>query len=264
MKTILMMAALTLASAQALASQARVDALSNSPQIADTTKIFAKPDTVTKMGEWTTFEFGTPGTAATASTASGGFVRSSGDAAWGAYLGRKSPATIRDIDLNFDGDTTDANETSPLGVENPFNVFYGSKAGDMNWGVGLYYSNSDKKTTSLKQSVMGVTAGFSGAAWDAHVAMGLGNKSENNATAGSEVALSGKTTAEIGGGYWMDSMYLFGTYNMSGAKHETGTTADWDVDMTNIKLGVVNTHKKDGTDFFYGAAINTADRKSVV
>lgn len=245
MKKALLIAALTMASAPAFASKARVNSLGNSPHLSDVQDIFKKPDAVVKHGEWATAEFGGSNTTTTAGQ--GGFARMSGDAAWGAYLGYQNTSVANSRGLNADF----------LGAENPLNVLYGSKAGDMNWGLNFYHSSSDKKTTKQKQSAMSLGFGASAGAWDARVLLGLGNTASRD-NAGTERKLNGKTSMEIGGGYWMDTMYLFGSYNMGGAKHENGGAAVNDTSATTMQFGVVNSHKQEGTDFFYGAALSMA------
>lgn len=271
MKKVLLIAALTMASAPALASKARLNALGNSQHLRDIQDTFVRPDGVMKYGEWATAEFGTVGT--TTTDANGGFVRAAGDSAWGLYLGHQSASVAASR-------TAPASWTPPgkdfLGAENPINVLYGSKAGDMDWGLNFHYSTSDKKSVPAaggdqqKQNAMSLAVGASAGAWDARVILGLGNSATNTTlgaapgyAATSEQKLTGKTSMELGGGYWMDSMYLFGKYAMGGHKIETtptggATTTNDDVSRTTIELGVVNTHKQDATEFFYGASLSMA------
>lgn len=255
MKKVLLIAALTMASAPALASKARLNALGNSQHLRDIQDTFVRPDGVMKYGEWATAEFGAVGT--TTGSANGGFVRSAGDSAWGLYLGQQSASVA--------ASRNNAAPANFLGAENPINVLYGSKAGDMDWGLNFYYSTADKKSgtpNTQKQNAMSLAVGASAGAWDARAILGLGNSATND-NAGTETKLTGKTSMELGGGYWMDSMYLFGKYSMGGHKIETGTAVGTDLSRTTIELGVVNTHKQDATEFFYGAALSmvTADDK---
>lgn len=242
MKKTLLIAALTLMSGSAFASKARVAALSNSAHIVDVQNVFAKPEQIVQVGELATFEWGATNTASTG--AEGGFLRKNGDATWGVYLGHVASSLAS-------GRAT----AGFLGAENPFNVMYGSKAGDMDWGVNFMYTKSDKKSTQQKQDAMSIGAGFGTSVWDAHVILGLANNASNT-TGGTETKGTGKSTVSLGGGYWMDTMYLFADYSMGGAKVETGSTTTADTSTTDLMVGIENTHKKDGTDFFYGAAID--------
>lgn len=255
MKKTLLIAALTLASTGAFASKARLGALSSSPHLSDIQDIFTKPDRAASMGEWATAEFGT---ANTSGKAEGGFVRMAGDAAWGAYLGHLAPAI-------YQGGTAAAGnyrafDAALLNAENPFNLVYGAKAGDLNWGLNFNYSKSDMKSTKKKQDAMGLVLGASSGAWDAHLGIGLANNASKE-VATVESKLTGKTTIDLGAGYWMDTMYMFLNYAMGGAKYNNGTTDTMDRGDSTIKLGVVNDHKKDGMDFFYGAALQMTTLK---
>ncbi|HPI40124.1 MAG TPA: hypothetical protein PLJ21_04925 [Pseudobdellovibrionaceae bacterium] len=230
MKKSLLLAALTLMSASAFASSARVSALQSAAHLSDATKVLTNPDEATKYGEWALFEFG-----ATAA-ANGGFVRGSADSAWGFYLG------------NNDTDLT--RSAGFLALENPFNVFYGAKAGDMTWGLGLLYSNSDKKTTSKKQTAQVLTASMTMGDWDASLKFGLANTADG---AGATTdTYKGKSLMDIKAGYKMDNLYFYGQIKSSEKEVNTGAAVVTKGSVT--KLGVVNSMKKDGADFFYGAA----------
>lgn len=248
MKKTMLIAALTLVSGPAFASKARLTALGNSAHLSDTYLIFSKPDTATKMGEWANLEFGPDATPGNNPNAEGGFVRMAGENAWGAYLGYTPAASA----FRAAGSAAAAGH---LKAENGLNLFYASKANDMGWGLNFFNSMSENKVAKKKQAMMGLNLSASADMWDAQLGIGLSNTAENTATAGSEHKFTGKTTLGLSGGYWMDSMYLFGKYTMGGFKHETGPNTNEDDSRNTIELGVVNSHKKDGTDFFYGAKL---------
>lgn len=272
MKKTLVMAALTLLSASAFASKARVNALQSADHISDIQYTFDRPYEAAMHGEFATFEFGTTG-----STAEGGFVRQMGDSYLGLYLGHQ-PSAINTILGNITTNVT-SSKTELFGAINPFNVWYASKAGDLTWGVNFAYMSSDKKaayTTTgggvvngRKSSVMGVSGGVTNGAWDASAIVGLAGKAEVSAVsgtttfgttpvtlnAGEKAEITAKPTVTLRGGYMMDTMYYYGSYGMSGAKFALAGTDAAEYDLTNIKLGVINTHKKDGTDFFYGVSL---------
>src|SRR5687767_14620277 len=140
MKKALLIAAVTVLSTTAYASKARRTALADSPHLNDVQDIHTKPDRAATYGEWATVEFGATGTGTSEDVAAeGGFVRQSGQTAWGAYVGQASESVedLRDLADSLDGGGVDAF----LSQENPLRVFYAQKA-DMNWGVGLLYSKS--------------------------------------------------------------------------------------------------------------------------
>lgn len=247
MKKLLLIAAVSLAATSAFASKARLSALQNAAHLSDTQDVLTKPDAAASMGEFVTFEFGPTVDATT--NAEGGFVRKHGDAAWGAYFGHTSDS------VTLYRSTAKAAPYS-LGIgtaaqDNPINLFYATKTSEMSWGAGLFYTNSDLKAVNEKQNAMGLVGSMTMGALDANLSIGLGNTASKT-TAGTEVKLTGKTTAKLAVRYAMDSMYYYGDYSMSGAKVETGSTTNADWERSALTLGVVNSHKKDAVDFFYG------------
>lgn len=254
MKKALLIAAMVAMSTSAYASKARVQALGASPHLNDIQDIMTKPDRVATYGEWATVEFGqstisgsftdSP-TIASVTAAEGGFVRQSGQSAWGAYLGQGSAsvAALRTIGSAVAGVTF-------LPQENPIRLFYAQK-GDMNWGVGFLYSDSKSVAAAAeeKQNLMALSGGWSGRDWDAQFQFGLAN----NATETTGEKLSGKLTYQLNYGKKVENNYYYVAYGAGGAKTaNAGGTDVSDVDQTTYRVGFVTSHKKDGTDFFYG------------
>lgn len=245
MKKLLVLAAVTLASTSAFASKARLSSLGSSAHLVDTQTVFVNPADLNLMGTWATFETGTTSTSTTmtAPTAEAGFSRAMGDARWGFYMGHTGKAsTLRNT----------ANAAFLI-EENPINLFYSAKAGDIGWGLGLNYSNSDLKGTTGKQSTMGLTGGMRMGAIDASLGLGLTDTAQFGA-AGSETKWTGKNAMDLRGGYAMDAWYFYGQYAMDGGKSETGTTVNNDMENNVVKVGAVNTTKVDGGEFFWGVA----------
>ncbi len=262
MKKLFVIAAVTIASASAFASKAREAALQSAAHLSDITDVVGyvsgsiKPDRALSYGDSLVVEFGT---ASASPNAEGGFIRKHGeDAAWGAFMGHKSTT----MSYFRSQAATPANY---LNQQNPLNLFYASKAGDMQWGAGLSYVNSEDKVNKQKEAVTGLNASITSAmGWDAQFAMGLGATAENNATVGSEKKLEGKSNMSIAGGYKMDTMYINGMYKMGSAKEtQTGVTAAlMDIERTDLSVGVINSNKKDGADFFYGVSYNSTTIKN--
>jgi hypothetical protein len=267
MKKLFVIAALTLASGGAFASRARMTALGNAEHLVDTQTIFKNPADIALWGDWATFEFGTgslsyspaaadtaTGGAAPAVYPEGGVVRSAGDSRWGFYLGHHSP-TIALSRTAFNGAGLTIQE------ENPIELFYAQKA-DLNWGASLFYSNSDKKVApATKQSTMGVRLGARTNLWDAYANIGIANSAKNDVS-GAEI--KGNPSAKVGGGYYFDTLYVYGNYAMSGFKATTGATDNSDWEGSQIAVGVVDTMKKDGTDFFYGVSYHMDTYKNKI
>lgn len=272
MKKTLVIAALALAATPAFASKARLNALANSAHLEDIQKVFTNPADVTKHGDWLTFEFGnSSGQLATQADprAEGGFSRGMGDARYGFYLGHRPAWVTEARTSNANGGVTLTNAATILGAENPVDLFYGSKAGALNWGVGLHYSNSDKKATRQKQSTTGLTAGVSADAWDAALTLGLVNNyklDDDPATGPNEaVDFKGKTAIQLYGEYQLnDTLSLNALARMNGAKEDSAGAEVTDRTMSTYSVGVVNSHKADGADFFYGANYEMTNDKNAV
>lgn len=269
MKRALLIAVVSLAATSALASKARKEALSNAAHLSDIQDVITKPDKASAYGEWATMEFGS--TAGTTTRAEGGFVRMSGQAAWGAYLGAASGTTTSGVMAYRAFTPVSGTGASFLPQENPIRLFYAAKPSDMSWGVGLYHSASKSKvaettTTGTKdQSTMGLTASASADVWDAQLALGLGNTASYKDT-NDDAKMTGKTSFGLSGGYKMDTMYIYASYSAGGAKVTntvTGASETTQMDRadTAMSLGIVNSHKKDGTDFFYGISYNMTTLK---
>ena len=250
-KMILLAAVISMAAPSAFASKARLAALSNAAHLVDTQTIFTNPGDIGLLGDFATFEFGSAssydykaGTPMQADTsgAEGGFLRSNGDAKWGFYLGHKSDTIQRTRAL-----AASVAAVSTLTEQNPLELFYGMK-GDLNWGASLFYSNSDKKSTSQKQNSAGVRFGARTTVWDAYVNVGIGADAKDDS--GNEV--KNDLGAKIGGGYYFDTLYVYGNYGMQNATITKTNTEVGKLEGTELNVGVLDTKKQDGADFFYG------------
>ncbi len=296
MKKLLLIAALASLSAPAFASKARVTALGNADHLVDTQTVFDNPAHLTLMSDYVTFEAGTsyssstlvPGTTTWAEyenglsdspSAEGGFVRSMGDAKYGAYLGRRSPFT-------------DASRRAFgfLRQENPIELQYAMK-GAINWGAALNYSSADKKTTQQKESAYGVRFGATTDMWEAFAVVGLGSTADgttggrivNSVDANSNgvvdladttaiaadtgATYKGTTGFKVGGAYKMENIRVYGKYYMDGFKFESTTNGafnDSKVEQNQLDIGVLDHNKIDGGQWFYGAAVQMFNAKTSI
>ncbi|MFZ4403815.1 MAG: hypothetical protein ACOYOK_06905 [Pseudobdellovibrionaceae bacterium] len=267
MKKILVIAAVSLAATSAFASKARLTALGSAAHLDDAQNIFLNPAQISVLGEWATFEFGSNAYDYTAGTANpsnvsgneGGFVRTSGDAYYGAYLGHKDAGQLllRAVSNAFTAQDV-------LNEENPIELIYGTKVGDLTYAGSLVYSNSDKKNTKQKQSTTGVRLGAKASTWDAYVNIGLVGTGKNDTTASSETDFKSTLSYALGGSYTLDSLYIFGTTSAAKSKTTVGTTDSSDLEYTDYSFGVVNSHKKDGHEFFYGVSYLSKTLKNKV
>ncbi len=243
-KMIITAAAVAMFAAPAMASKARLSALSSAVHLLDTTDITFEPHSATR-GAWAALEFG-DAAGTTNPNAEGGFTKISDNTAWGFYLGSNSQFS-----------TGRALSASLPKEQNPFDIVYAVK-GDLSWGVGLHMSSTDNKTgvtagtTNLKGS--NNTLNFSAAQgqWDAHANLGLVDTASST-TAAVETKFTGTSGLNLGGGYWMDSMYLFANMFSGGGKLEAGGTETNKATQSVNKIGAVNTSKVEGGEFFYGA-----------
>ncbi|MEZ0391926.1 MAG: hypothetical protein ACAH59_06910 [Pseudobdellovibrionaceae bacterium] len=296
MKKLLLIAALAALSSPAFASKARVTALGNADHLVDTQTVFDNPAHLTLMGDYVTFEAGpttatastvTPGTTkysdlmvANNPNAEGGFVRSSGDAKYMAYLGRRSPFT-----------QTFRTMFGFLQQENTIELQYAMK-GAINWGVGLNYSSSDKKsgdnatTVAQKQQAAGVRLGASADMWEGYAIIGLMSTAEGATAAnvltgdadgddivdGGEIApivldatakYKGTTGFKLGGAYKMENVRIFGKYYQDGFKYEGANTTYDGAELTQSQadVGAVEYNKLEGGQWFYGASFQLYNSK---
>lgn len=272
MKSTLLLAALTMAAAPAFASKARLDALQDAAHLSDVQHMFERPYEVTNHGELATFEFGAAG-----AKAEGGFIRQvGGEGSYlGFYLGRKPSALTTIVDAVAASGAAGAAAATAFNstLDNGFNVVYGSKAGDITWGANLYYLSSNKKTaltvgaplgdaTDRKANVAGVSFGAEAGQWEANAVVGLMGESKfASSTLGDDVSLKSNMNLLLRGAYKMDTMYYYAQYGMTGAKLDVAGN-DSKIEGNDIRIGLVNTHKKDGVDFFYGVAYKMTTQKS--
>lgn len=258
-KALCYFAAMTMVASSAMASKARVSSLSHSWAILETDPqtVFINPAVMHYVGDFATFEFGkTSTTAVTAVTgnpnAEGGFINTIGDAKFGVYLGRMDTmnavkAMAAGYSVNF------------LQSENPIDVFYGSRAGDLNWGVAFNYTNSDRKSTDQKQSGMGLTMGVKTDDWAGYANVGLGGTASV-----ADYKLEGKVGLRLGGNYNMDNMKYYVDYQQVGSEISQNGNKLMNVGRTITEVGFTNAWKSDGNIAFYGLAFNMLNQSEDV
>ncbi len=283
MKKILLIAAVTIASVSAHASKARLNALQNAAHLADIQDtVQSKPDQAVNY-EAATVEFGG---AAGAPEAEGGFIRKMGDNAFGLYLGRSSTTYLAATSAAADAFGTTDDETAALNdafaQDNSLQLTYAGKAGSVTWGAGLFWvsnnfknaetfaSNAETFDAEKKQDVMGLLVSAGNGTWDAQLRQGLSGKTELNNVAGStlaglangsDVELNSTNSTRISGGWLMDTMYFYGSVNMTAGEAKVNNVKQAESEASTISVGVINSHKKDGVDFFYGAQIQSITDK---
>ena len=249
MKKILVIA-LALASVNAFGSRARMTALGNAEHLIDTQTTYINPSDMFYVGgDFVNIESGITGSAAVPATnvknenAEGLVVRSMGDAKLGLSLGHRSdnassyPLFGLRKGITFTG-LTNANQ------QNPLELTYGMKAGDMAYAATLVYSNYNNKTANEKETSGGLRLGMRMGAIDAAVGLGLINTAET-----ATIKYKGTLGVTAEAGYTMDSMYMFGKVLAAGFKRELSGTETAKEDTTDIQLGVLSTVKKMAANF---------------
>lgn len=263
-KGLYFLTAITLVASSAMASKARQKALSNTTAITDIQSIFLNPADVHYVGDFATFEMGdqdmNSAYLATDPDAEGGFLKTMGDSKFGFYLGKTS-ANVTALRAG----AIAATAGTFLSHENPFEVFYGAKAGDLNWALSFSYSNSNKKNTTVAtddqtQAAMGTRLGVKTDVWGAYANIGLSNTAKEG-----DAKFTGKSGLTLGGHYFVDTMKFVAKYDMAGAKADNAAgTNVYDQEMTTTTLGFTNAWKNEGNMAFYGLAYVMANTKNKV
>ncbi len=238
--------AIALTSVNAFATRAATQSLGNSPHLLNTQSVYTQPYKIMDLaGDYVTLESGGLNTDVANENAEGMIVRSMGDAKMGLALGHQS----MDRGALITG-------TGDLNQQNPIEFTYGAKAGDINWaGTFIYSSFNNKAPTAVtdleKESSMGVRFGASTGAWAGAVALDLTNTAE----LGNGDKFTGTPGINLNGTHSMETMLFFGNIASGGSKVEVGAT-ETKLATQNVRLGVVNSHKKDGNEVFYSVAYN--------
>lgn len=245
MKNILI-AALMVMSSSAFATKARYMSLGKAAHLTDMQTVRNIPSDMMLLPESMEFNFGTASTVG--SDADGGMIKAMGDARLGFFLG-----------------TTDAiRQTTYLGIENPFSVAYGAKAGDMAWAVLFTYADSAKKvnpalaTDDKKQSYMNLTGSVAMGDTTVALDLGLGDTATGNGT--NETYKYKNAPMGLAVYHKANEWTVYGTYE-SGTKTVTEAT-ETKTTSSDIKIGGVHTMKSEGADFFYGLAYNIKNEKA--
>jgi hypothetical protein len=249
----LLVIAVALASVNAFATRARVTALGNSPHLSDTQTVYTNPaDMFVLGGDYVTLETGLTAATSTSNGAEGMVVRSMGDAKLGLSLGHDSSNAV---DLRTLGGVPAAVGSQ----QNPVEVSYGVKKGDLAWAGTLIYSNyKDKTAADQKEDTLGLRGGLRMGALDASLRLGIAN----NASTAAFGKFKGTLGIGASVGYEMDNMYFAGDVTMAGYKTENPAgTETHKVDRTAISATATSFHKKDGSEFFYGAGLTSSTNK---
>ncbi|AZZ35689.1 hypothetical protein CIK05_02360 [Bdellovibrio sp. qaytius] len=259
---LLLSLAIVLSATSAFATRARVQALGNAAHLVDSSTVYMKPADIFAVSDSVTIESGlTATTPATGTTSASGtealVIRSMGDAKWALSLGHDDETVL----AQRAGANSIAGFTGGVSQQNPFELTYGMKAGDLAWAATLAYSNFNNKVAESKESTTNVKFGAATSSWDASVDLGVMSKTESG-TGTTKDEFKGKSNVAVRGGYWVSSdMYTYGEVVNGGFEVTNGPAAAVEVKNQAIKIGAINTMKNDGNEFFWGAAIESTQVK---
>lgn len=278
MKKLMLVTVVTFASVSALASKARLNSLQNAQHVQDIQEVWQREPDQAVNYEAATVEFG--GNQGTDPEAEGGFIRKMGDSAWSLYLGRSSTTYLTSTNLVANTLGTNADEiavlNSAFNQTNPLQLTYAGKSGDIAWGAGLFYvsnkftgtetysSGAETMDANVEQNVGGVLVGANNGVWDAQARIGFVGKTElkdvsaagmAGIAAATDIELESTSSYKVSGGYRMDTMYYYGSYEATAGELKINGTKQSDATASEIVVGAINSMKKEGTDFFYGASV---------
>jgi len=260
--------ALVLASANAFATRARVSALGNASHLLDAATVYGNPAHILKLSDSLTIESGatniTPATVTAAAPttvnngAEGLLIRSIGESKFALSLGHDDKTIYRLREAAVGG------TAGIRGQQNPVELMYGQKMGDMGLAAGLYYSNFQNKTTEEKEGTMGLRFGLGLGIIAAELQVGLMDKWQKDTPAPAleykgKTLLRAKVSADV-----MPDLNVYGEVLSAGFKTTSAGGDTEDVDAMEIKIGAISAMKKEGTEFFYGIALASETAKEKV
>ncbi len=261
--------ALVLSSATAFATRSRISALGNSPHLVDVATVYANPSDMMVVGDTLTIESGKTystaagpdaiGTTTLGGGAEGLLIRSMGDSKFALSLGH---ADANIFAMRSDAKTRNAT-VATVRQQNPIELSYGMKAGDMAFAGTLIYSNFESKKVGAeqKENSMGLKAGMTAGALKVSAAITLADKWENG-TGATLNDYKGKTSISATAGYdVMSDLYVYGGLSTGGYKATVATADALDYEKMSMKVGAVSKIKKDATEFFYGAGLTYSSEK---
>ena len=239
----LLVVAIMLSTATSFAARSRMNALGNPRHIQnDSATLHLNPAYLHNVADSVTLESGTTsGTGTTGAEAT--LVRTMGDAKFALNLGHD--------DANVAALRTDA--TAPVLQQNPIELTYGMKMGDMNVGAAIGYSKYNDKKQDQKEDTTLLKVGTQTASFDVAVSVSLVDK----VTSGTD-EYKGGSNINVVGGYWIDAdLYAYGSIGMNGYKTSTGGSDVADYKSNEYEVGIIHTVKNDGSEFFYGVGLNS-------
>lgn len=250
--------AIVLSTATAFATRARNTALGNSLHIAD----FYSPENLSANANTFTMETGSTAadvqnlttTSDASKTAEGTLIKSTDMGVFGITLGHQE-GLIYSQRSNSGVATVDAQQ-------NPIQLGYGMKMSDMNVGFGLVYSKYDDKTAKQSETSTAVKAGVSNSLFYVNGMITVADSFKDD-TANTEY--KGEPSIALKAGYNINAdTSVHATVTKSGYKSSSAGTTTKEIDNLGVQAMIIDTVKKEGSSFFYGAGLAMANAKEKV
>ncbi len=276
-KTLLTLAAVTMATSSVYASKARMTALgqnaeAGSSYLMDNRDIYGNPGKMAALGDYGAFEWGST-TVGSTPNAEGSMVKSVGGGKLGLTLGKATTASTYVTIANAALHPT-ATQTGFMAPQDVFEIGY-AMDGSLKWGASIIYGNSDKKSTKTKASTAGLRLGAMNDMFDVGATIGLGSTAEGGTKVTSTTdstlindptqddnKLTGTTGVSINAAYNLgDGMTVFADMDQGGFKVENAGTKLLEVKQTDFELGFANVMPIESTSrFFYSVAYMMSNR----
>lgn len=255
-KIITVGSAIMLLSTSAFASKSRLQALGEDKDgsyfISDFRNIYINPAELNSMGNKVVLEWGGNGTTLGGATLDGDDkTKAQGGVVYGLSNGMKLGVVL--------GDETDVAALTRMlasngganangfmqTADNVVDVFLAGQS-SVNWGVNFLYSASKDETTGNNkhdQNAYAVRLGASKDAWNAHMLLALGAKS-NDSNDTNAPTYKGKFGMRVGGGYDISAeTKAFGMYESYSWKQDNATTSEREGSFNKGIIGVGHTQK---------------------
>lgn len=249
---------LVLASTQAFATKARYKSLMSSTHLVDTQSQFTSPYHVFSIPDFVSFESGK--TEATSVDDGAEMITKfslNDSSKLLVAIGHKDEAAQSQRKfLNAVAGTTFITQ------QNPVEVIYGLKAGDITWAGGVYYSSFKDKLADNNEQSTGLRLSASHGDFKWKVNLGLNNKVQNT----TDGTMMNQPYTNVGLRYGIGKEHKLALdYSAWNVKMENTTgTETQSHEYQNIKFQYVNTTQADGNDFFYGIAVDQINLKNKI
>lgn len=270
-KSMVLFALATIAATGANATKARLNALGGSNWVpVEYQDIFTSPHKMMLLENQAQVEMGPASTFTTATGPSigspgveGGFITGLGAGKVGFHVGRQNTDWNTAVSsFNSFGVIGSPESTKFTAQENPINILYAGKSGEMNWGANLYYMNFESKSTTAtltqnapyRKNLMGISGSASEGPWAAYLVLGLNGKAEElTATASANDTMTSTGAIIAKGSYkFMDDALVWGKWDYKAGKEERNGTERGKYEQSVYQLGVERKIAGSEGLFFYG------------